>query len=122
MLTPILRSRNLRNRKLRHRREERMPSKYEQHAVQHYAREVRPHLPPAVFQPAGSRLLWLPVHLAIIGILAAYVVLAAPAWPVALVCAVVAGHSWGCLGFLAHEAMHHALTKDRLVEKLVGYA
>jgi fatty acid desaturase len=34
----------------------------------------------------------------------------------------VAGHSWGCLGFLAHEAMHHALTKNRLVEKLVGYA
>jgi fatty acid desaturase len=97
-------------------------SRWERHTVQHYAREVRAHLPPAVFRPATSRLLWLPVHLAIIGGLAAFVVAAAPAWPVALVCAVVAGHSWGCLGFLAHEAMHHALTKHRLVEKLVGYA
>ena len=99
-----------------------MSSRYEQHAVQHYAREVRSHLSPAVFRPAETRLLWLPVHLTIIAALAAYVVLAAPAWPIALACAVVAGHSWGCLGFLAHEAMHHALTKNRLVEKLVGYA
>jgi len=99
-----------------------MPSQYEQHAVQHYAREVRPHLSPAVFQPARSRLLWLPVHLAVIGGLAAFIILGTPAWPLALACAVVAGHSWGCLGFLAHEAMHHALTKNRVVEKLVGYA
>ena len=99
-----------------------MPSRYEQFAVQHYAREVRPHLSPAVFQPAQSRLLWLPVHVAVIGGLAAFVVLGAPAWPIALACAVVAGHSWGCLGFLAHEAMHHALTKNRVLEKVVGYA
>ena len=97
-------------------------SRWERHSVQHYAREVRAHLAPAVFQPARSRLFWLPVHLAVIVALAAFVVAGEPSWPIALACAIVAGHSWGCLGFLAHEALHHALTKNRLVEKLVGYA
>lgn len=94
----------------------------ERHPVQHYAREVRAHLPAAVFRPQPARLVWLPVHLGIVATLAAYVVRAAPPWYVALACAVVAGHSWGCLGFLAHEAMHHALTRSRTLEKLVGYS
>ncbi len=96
-------------------------SRHERHSVQHYAREVRPHLATAVFQPAPARLLWLPAHLAIIAGLAWYVVRGAPPWYEALLCALLAGHSWGCLGFLAHEAMHHALTKNRTLEKLVGY-
>jgi fatty acid desaturase len=97
-------------------------SRYERASVQHHAREVRPHLPAEVFRPAPGRLLWLPVHLAVIVGAAALVVLASPAWYVALACALVAGHSWGCLGFLAHETMHHAVVRNRLVEKLVGYA
>jgi len=96
-------------------------SRFEQHPLQHYAREVRPYLAPAVFQPAPGRLLWLPVHLGIIGALATYVGWGTPRTSVALLCAIVAGHSWGCLGFLAHEAMHHALTRNRALEKLVGY-
>lgn len=96
-------------------------SRYEHHAIQHYAREVREHLPAAVFQRAPGRLLWLPMHLGIIAALAVYVVRAAPPWYVAVLCALVAGHSWGCLGFLAHEALHHALVKSRAVEKVVGY-
>jgi fatty acid desaturase len=96
-------------------------SRYEQHAIQHYARQVRRHLDPAVFRPAVGRLAWLPLHLAVIVGAGLYVVRAAPPWYVALLCAVVAGHSWGCLGFLAHEAMHHALTKNRTLEKIVGY-
>ncbi len=96
-------------------------SQYEQHTVQQYAREVRAHLPPAVLQRTPSRLLWLPLHLGIIVALAAVVIMAAPPWYVSVLCALVAGHSWGCLGFLAHEAMHHALVKNWLVERLVAY-
>ncbi|MBI3769808.1 MAG: fatty acid desaturase [Deltaproteobacteria bacterium] len=96
-------------------------SRYVAHSVQRYAREIRPHLAPEVFRPVPARLLWLPVHLAVILGLAAYVVRGAPPWYVAFLCALVAGHSWGCLGFLAHEALHHALTKSRLLEKVVGY-
>ena len=97
-------------------------SRYERDSVQRYAREVREHLPAEVFRPAPSRLVWLPVHLAVIVAAAAVVLLAEPPWWGALACALVAGHSWGCLGFLAHETMHHAVTRNRTVEKLVGYA
>lgn len=101
---------------------ETMGSRYEQHAVQHYAREVRRHLPAAVFQRNPARALWLPLHLGIIVALAVYVVLGAPPWYLAVLCALAAGHSWGCLGFLAHEAQHHAVVKSRLGERLLGYA
>ncbi|HXQ21163.1 MAG TPA: acyl-CoA desaturase [Candidatus Acidoferrales bacterium] len=101
---------------------ETMGSRYEQHAVQHYAREVRRHLPAAVFQRNPMRGLWLPVHLGIIVALAAYVVRGTPPWYLAVLCALVAGHSWGCLGFLAHEALHHAVVKSHAGEKLIGYA
>jgi len=97
-------------------------SRYERESLQRYAREIRPHLPSEVFRPVPGRLVWLPVHLAIITGAGAAVVLASPPWYVALGCALVAGHSWGCLGFLAHEAMHHAVVRNRTVEKLVGYA
>jgi fatty acid desaturase len=96
------------------------PSRHERQSVQRYAAEVRRHLPAAVFEPAPGRLVWLPVHGVIIAALAVYVVRAAPPWPAALLAAVVAGHSWGCLGFLAHEAMHGALTKRRGVARLVA--
>ena len=39
----------------------------------------------------------------------------------ALTAAVVAGHSWACLAFLAHETLHHAVIKSPLVERVVGY-
>ena len=97
-------------------------SRYERRVVQQYAREIRPHLAPAVFSLAPARLLWLPAHLGIIAALATYVVWGAPPWPIALLCALLAGHSWGCLGFLAHETLHHAVTRNRALEKLVGYS
>jgi fatty acid desaturase len=96
-------------------------SRYERFSVQHYAREVRQHLPAEVFRHTPGRLFWLPVHLAVIIGSAAYVIAATPPWYVSLVCAIAAGHSWGVLGFLAHDALHHALVKNRTVEKVIGY-
>jgi fatty acid desaturase len=90
-------------------------------SMNEYAREIRPHLPPAIFQRAPVRLLWLPLHSAVIIALAILVVHAAPPWYVALMCGLIIGHSWGCLGFLAHETLHHAVTKSRRVERMVGY-
>jgi fatty acid desaturase len=96
-------------------------SQFEQSSVQLYARELRPHLPAAIFQPVPARAAWLPLHLTIIIVLAVYVVAAAPPWYLALGAAVVAGHSWACLAFLAHETLHHAVVKSRLFERLIGY-
>jgi fatty acid desaturase len=96
-------------------------SRWQQFTVQHYAREARGYLPDAVFHPVPARLLWLPLHLGIILGLAAYVVAAAPPWYLAVGAALVAGHSWACLSFLAHETLHHAVVRNRLVERVVGY-
>ena len=63
-------------------------SRYESHSVQQHARRVRPHLPPAVFRPVPGRLLWLPVHLAIIVGLGLWIVCARPPWWAALAGAV----------------------------------
>jgi fatty acid desaturase len=96
-------------------------SRFEQFPVQHYAREMRAHLPAAVFRPSPRRLAWLPLHATIVIAMAAYVVKADPPWYLALGCALVAGHSWICLAFLAHETLHHAVVKSRAVERLVGF-
>ncbi len=95
-------------------------SRYESQSVQRHAREVRPHLPATVFRPVPRRLWWLPVHLAVVVGAAAAAIAGAP-WYLALAAAIVAGHSWGCLGFLAHETMHHAVTRSRAVERVVGF-
>lgn len=96
-------------------------SRFEQSSVQHYAREVRAHLPAAIFQPVPGRAAWLPLHVAIIVALAVYIVAASPPWYVCLCAALVAGHSWASLAFLAHETLHHAVVKSRLLERLIGY-
>lgn len=90
-------------------------------SMKEYAREVRQHLPPAVFQREPIRLLWLPLHGAIIVAMAFFVIRAAAPWYVALLCGIAIGHSWGCLGFLAHETLHHAVVKSRMAERLIGY-
>src|SRR5262245_66068208 len=104
MLTRVLRYRRFRNRNLRQRNQslggtmEPARSRYERDSVQRYAREVRSHLPLDVFEPVPGRLLWLPVHLAVIAAASTVVVVAAPPWRVALACALAAGHSRGCPG------------------------
>jgi fatty acid desaturase len=38
-----------------------------------------------------------------------------------LLCGVAIGHSWGCLGFLAHEVLHHAVVGHRGLERAIAY-
>jgi fatty acid desaturase len=61
------------------------------------------------------------VHLTVIAGLAWYIVATSPPWYLAVIAAVAAGHSWACLAFLAHETLHHAVSKNPVVERLVGY-
>ncbi|HSP97925.1 MAG TPA: fatty acid desaturase [Candidatus Dormibacteraeota bacterium] len=86
-----------------------------------YARELRDELPAEIFRRRPSRLGWLVLHGAVIVALTAVVLDTAPPWWAALLCAVAIGHSWGCLGFLAHETLHHAVTGSRALERAVGY-
>src|SRR5262245_47155358 len=83
-----------------------------------YARDLRSQLPQAIFQRRPIRLVWLPVHATAIAASAALVVNGKASWLTGLLSAIVAGHSWGCLGLLAHETLHHSVVKNRRVEWL----
>jgi fatty acid desaturase len=61
------------------------------------------------------------VHLALIAALATLVLTGQPPWWVALLCGLLIGHSWGCLGFLAHETLHHAVVGNRTAERVLSY-
>ena len=78
--------------------------------------------PPRCSDRCRSGLLWLPVHLAIIVAIAAwYSWRRSPRGTSPCRRRLIAGHSWACLAFLAHETLHHAVIKNRVVERLVGY-
>lgn len=80
---------------------------------------LRRSLPPEVFLPAKSRLLWVPVHYAVIA--AGVLAVTATDWlSVKLAVSLVLGLSFAGLAFVAHEALHGALTKDRTLRRLVG--
>jgi len=86
-----------------------------------YASAVRPELPADALKPATSRLLWLPVHIAIISSLAWMMAsgrLPMPLWPVA---SIVIGCCLAGTVFLGHELMHGGVVRGRTPIKLFGF-
>lgn len=87
----------------------------------HYVRALRPTLPPEVFAPARSRLVRVPIHLA----LAALGVVALAArwlpWPLIPLASIWIGVNLACLTFIAHEALHGGATRTKWIQKIVGW-
>lgn len=79
--------------------------------LREYTRTLKKHLPAAAFEPVPARALWILPHLAVVvvGIVAIASWITSPWWmlPVSL----LIGHSFACLGFLAHEILHGAVTR-----------
>ncbi len=86
-----------------------------------YVKALRPELPPEAFLPVRSRLLWIPVHLAIIALAATAIARGWVPWPVVPVLGVVIGISFSCLTFVAHEAMHGGIVRGKLARQVVGW-
>lgn len=86
-----------------------------------YAREIRPALRSDAFAPARSRLWWLPLHLLLIS--AGIFVLAKHwiPWLFAPLLSILLGLSFAGLTFLAHEALHGAVVRGKLLRKVVGW-
>ena len=86
-----------------------------------YAKAIRPALPAHVFEPATSRILWLPFHVGLISAIAWALVaghVPAPLWPVA---SIIIGCSLAGLVFLGHETMHGGVVRGRWTIKIVGF-
>lgn len=86
-----------------------------------YARELKSLLPASLFDPARSRVLWLPVHYTaaalVIWALASGVV-PWPLWPVA---SIVIGCCMAGVTFVAHEALHGGIVRGKAAIRVVGW-
>jgi fatty acid desaturase len=86
-----------------------------------YVRELKPELPSLAFEPARSRLLWLPAHLSLItlGIAAIAAGWITPwLWPLF---SLVIGCCFAGLVFLGHETLHGAVVRQKRARYLVGF-
>ena len=85
-----------------------------------YVRELRPDLPAVAFEPATSRLAFVPAHLAVITMAIIAIALWLPWWLVPLA-SVAIGVSFAGLTFIAHEAMHGGIVRGRVARHIVGW-
>lgn len=86
-----------------------------------YAGELKPHLPARVFEPARSRLLWLPAHF---GVILAGTLALAEHWARGLaepLVSLVIGCSFAGLAFVAHETLHGAIVRGKRWRLAVGW-
>jgi fatty acid desaturase len=70
-------------------------------------------MPRRVFEPATSRLIWLPVHLAVIALGTITITERWCSWPPAAAVSALIGMSFAGLMFLGHEVLHGAVVRGR---------
>ena len=86
-----------------------------------YAREIRPLLPANTFAPARSRVLWLPVHYAIVAALAWALATGHVPWPLWPVVSLVIGGCLAGITFVGHETLHGGVVRGRTAIRVVGW-
>lgn len=84
-------------------------------------RELKPALPPETFAPARARVLWLPVHVAVIATAIWAITSGALSWMLWPVASLAIGCSFGGLAFLAHETMHGVVVDGRAARRAIGW-
>jgi fatty acid desaturase len=97
------------------------PEDVEHRTLSTYTGALRPLLDAKAFLPARSRLVWLPLHAAIIGGIGWSVAGGfAPAvlWPLL---AVITGCCFSAVVFLGHEVLHGSIVRGRPLIRLVGW-
>ena len=86
-----------------------------------YVHELRSKLPPEAFEPAPSRLLLVPAHLAIIASLTLVMMNGWVPWFVVPLLAIAIGISFSCLTFVGHEGVHGGIVRNRGARQLLGW-
>ncbi len=90
----------------------------EQH-LREYTKALKARLPRHFFEPVPARMGYLPVFLALFG-LSAWGIVATPYLGLKLLLSLGIGYAFVGLGFLAHEILHGAVTKNPLLRSLAG--
>jgi fatty acid desaturase len=90
----------------------------EQH-LREYTKALKARLPRHFFEPVPARLIYLPVFLLLFG-LCVWGIVATPYVLLKLLLSFGVGYSFIGLGFLAHEILHGAVTKNPLVRSVAG--
>lgn len=85
----------------------------ESYPLAFYVRRIKPRLADVLARPARSRLLWLPVHVAVIVVATIAIAASWLPWPVVPALSLAIGLSFGGLMFLGHETMHGAVLRGR---------
>jgi HAD superfamily hydrolase (TIGR01490 family) len=83
-------------------------------------KELRRRLPAHVFEPRTIRLVWLPVHLLVVGF-GLLALAQGPGLALSALLSLVMGLSFAGLAFVGHEALHGALAKNARVRYVVGF-
>ena len=86
-----------------------------------YVRELRSRMPPETFQPARSRLAFVPGHLAVIVVGCWAIAAGWVGFPLVLLLSLVIGMSFAGLTFVAHEAIHGGIVRGRAARWLIGW-
>lgn len=88
-------------------------------SIPNYRRQVRDALPAHYFKPDLRHLFWIPFHAAIIAA-GLYALSAHFSWWFAPFLAIVIGHSFASLGFVAHEIAHGATIRRAWMRDLLA--
>lgn len=90
-------------------------------SIASYARELKPILAPDTFAPARSRLLWLPVHLAVVTLTTWALAAGWVSFWLAPLGSLLIGCSFAGMAFVAHETLHGAIVRGSRKRQLVGW-
>jgi fatty acid desaturase len=85
-----------------------------------YVRALRPELPAGAFDPATSRLLLIPIYASVAILAIVAVALHWLPWFLVPVLSLVIGVAFSCLTFIAHEAVHGGIVRNRTARHLIG--
>jgi fatty acid desaturase len=91
------------------------------HPMSMYVHELRKELPPEAFEPARSRLIAMPIALAIIGVSIAAIANRWVPWPMVPLLSLVIGACFAVITFVAHEAMHGGIVRGRRLKHVISW-
>ena len=86
-----------------------------------YVRELRPHLPAHVFDRARSRILLLPVYVAIAAVAIAAITSGRLPWFALPIASLVIGFCFTSTAFVGHELLHGAILHGRRTQHVLGW-